>query len=123
MNEKKLKGEDDYKFLGKEVAYYDGLFRLWLAIMNSVAKGEDVTNLVNHLEASFPYKDDDYKKEIDKIQTELNKGINAKDKFGRFDTVSRNKAITEFTMKKYQLLIELFKRKRVLPHEAEEEWM
>lgn len=115
--------QDEHKFLGKEVAYYDGLFRLWLAIMNKVAKGEDVTNLVNHLEASFPYKDKEYERAIKKANETLRAGLRGKDKYGRRDVAKSTKAVVEFTMMKYELLMALLKRRKVLPQEAEEEWM
>lgn len=121
--DKTLHKSEEYKYLGKEVAYYDGIFRLWLAIMNKIANGEDVTNLVDHLDASFPYKDKEYNEEMKRIQSELEVKFNASDKYGRPDNDRRKQAVTELTMKKYRAIIKLMYRKKVLPQEAEETWL
>lgn len=111
------------KFLGKEVAYYEGIFRLWLKIMEKVSSGEDITNLVNHLEASFPYKDRKYKKAMEEATKVLRAGLEATDRFGRPNMLLRKKAISEFTSKKYEEILKLFKRKSVVPQEAEVQMM
>lgn len=112
---------EDTRFLGKEVAYYEGLFKLWLAIMNKIAAGEDITNLVNHLESSFPYRDSKYNEEIKKAENEFRKKSTVTDRFGKPDKNEFNTAVAHFTLVKYKLLMQLLKRRKVLPQEAEVE--
>jgi len=114
----------EYKFLGKEIAYDDLLFRMLIAIANHIIKGEDATNLIAHLEDTFPYIDDDYNEKIKEAKAELTKKLDdAKDKYGHSDYSKEQRAIAEFTKTKYRELCKLFKRRKKFPQEAEEEWL
>ncbi len=119
------KGDGD-KFLGKEVEFYKLIFEYLNAIRIASIMGdsERFISLVNTLDNTFPYKDDEFKMAIKKAQEKLDGKLHgARDKFGKADDGANTQAFLEFSYVKYDELVKLFKRKKVFPQEAEEEWM
>lgn len=112
------------KFLGKEVEYYKLIYDMLSAIKDAV-KVQDTQRyifLVKHLDSTFPYKDDKYKEEIKKAEAFLSEEMdNMLDRFGKPIEGANESSQFKFANIMYHELVELIKRRKVFPQEAETE--
>lgn len=109
------------KWLGKEVEYNKLMFEYMNDIRAVTRLGDNdaFIRIVNRMISSFPYVDDQFKKDFEELSDVLKKGRSSKDRYGRDNEEVIASAQAEFAEEMFKALMRLFKRVKLIPQPAE----